>query len=82
MKLHAQKASSQHSENDSDSEERLARRIWLSLVIMDRLRAASECSPLQIPDTSVVIFTEDQALLTESFYHLARKPAHHGFSFP
>lgn len=73
MKLHAQKIPIQQSENDSDSDERLARRIWWSLVIMDRWRAASESCPLLIPDTSVVIFQEDQALLGENVYQLARK---------
>ena len=79
MKLHAQKVPLQQSENDSDSDESLARRVWLSLVIMDRLHAASQSCPLQIPDTSVVLYTEDQALLGENFYHLARKSVRKNF---
>jgi hypothetical protein len=71
MKLHIQKP--QQSDNDPDAEERLARRIWWSLVIMDRWHAASTASPLMIPDTSVVVSQDDQGLLGESLYHLARK---------
>jgi hypothetical protein len=42
---------------------------------MDRWHAASTSSPLLIPDTSVVVNPEDQALLGEKFYQLARKSA-------
>lgn len=73
MKLHIHKAANQQSENDPDSEEKLARRIWWSLVIIDRWHAASTSSPLMIPDTSVVVFPEDQVLLGDNLYHLARK---------
>jgi hypothetical protein len=73
MKLHVQKMSSQQSENDPDSDDKLARRIWWSLVIMDRWHAASTASPLLIPDTSVVVYPEDQALLGENVYQLARE---------
>jgi hypothetical protein len=73
MKLYAQKILSQQSETDPDSDERLARRLWWSLVIMDRWHAASLSCPLQIPDTSVVVSQDDQALLGESLYHLTRK---------
>jgi hypothetical protein len=81
MKLHVQKMSSQQSENDPDSDDKLARRIWWSLVIMDRWHAASTASPLLIPDTSVVVYPEDQALLGENVYQLARESTVRKLSF-
>jgi hypothetical protein len=81
MKLHAQKLPTQQAENDHDSDERLARRVWWSLVIMDRWRAASISRPLLIPDTSVVVSQDDQTLLGEGLYHLARKPTCHSVPF-
>ena len=81
MKLHTHKTSSQQSDNDPDSEDKLARRIWWSLVIMDRWHAASTSSPLLIPDTSVVVYPEDQALLGENLYQLARKSTNREFLF-
>lgn len=73
LKLHVHAMSSQQSDNDPDSEDKLARRIWWSLVIMDRWHAASTSSPLLIPDSSVVVYPEDQTLLGEKFYQLARR---------
>jgi len=74
MKLHKHEAiADKNPENDQDSDGKLARRIWWSLVIMDRLHAASTSSPVLIPDSSVVVYPEDQALLGDGPYHLARK---------
>ena len=73
MKLWAQKMISRQSESDSDADEKVARRVWWSLVIMDRWHAASISCPLQIPDTAVVVSPDDQALLGDSVYQLTRK---------
>jgi hypothetical protein len=73
LKLHLHKQADKLSGNDPDSEDKLARRIWWSLVIMDRWHASSTSSPLLIPDGSVIVYPEDQALLGDSLYHLARK---------
>jgi hypothetical protein len=63
--------------DDPDSDEKLGRRIWWSLVIMDRWHAASMSTPLLIPDSAVVLMPEDQSLLGESLYHLTRKSLYH-----
>lgn len=73
MKLHLCKPFDELAENDPDSDEKLGRRIWWSLVIMDRWHASSTASPSLIPDSSVVVYPEDQALLGDDLYHLARK---------
>ena len=70
LKLHVH---SDKVSDDPDSDENLGRRIWWSLVIMDRWHASSTSSPLLIPDGSVVVYPEDQALLGDSLYHLARR---------
>ncbi|TVY37603.1 putative transcriptional regulatory protein [Lachnellula occidentalis] len=72
LKLHLQKRPEDMVETDPDSDDKIGRRIWLSLVIMDRWHASSTSSPILIPDLSVVIYLEDQVLLGEAFYQLAR----------
>lgn len=57
---------------DPDSEERLARRVWWVLFILDRWHASSTADLLKLPENSVVLLPEDQILLGESTYHLAR----------
>ncbi|CAD0047350.1 unnamed protein product [Aureobasidium pullulans] len=60
------------TEGDPDSEERLARRVWWVLFILDRWHASSTSDLLKLPENSVVLLPEDQILLGESTYHLAR----------
>lgn len=60
------------TEGDPDSEERLARRVWWVLFILDRWHASSTADLLKLPENSVVLLPEDQILLGESTYHLAR----------
>ncbi|OQO11269.1 hypothetical protein B0A48_05525 [Cryoendolithus antarcticus] len=57
---------------DRDSSERLARRAWWILFILDRWHASSTADLLKLPENSVVLLPEDQILLGESTYHLAR----------
>ncbi|KAF2726157.1 hypothetical protein K431DRAFT_280179 [Polychaeton citri CBS 116435] len=58
--------------DDRDSEEHLARRVWWVLFILDRWHASSTADLLKLPENSVVLLPEDQILLGESTYHLAR----------
>ena len=73
MKLHVYKSPDKQTENDADSEDKLARRVWWCLVMMDKWHASSTSSPLLIPDGTVILSAEDQALLGDQLYHLARK---------
>jgi hypothetical protein len=81
LKLHLYKQPGEMAESDADSDDRLGRRIWWSLVIMDRWHASSTASPILIPEASVVVTHEDQALLGESSYQLARKFTHSDIRF-
>lgn len=56
-----------------DSDEKVARRIWWSLYIMDRWNAASSSSPVMIPDTASVLYPDDLPLLGDTLWNLARK---------
>ncbi|KAI9834075.1 MAG: hypothetical protein M1819_003360 [Sarea resinae] len=72
LKLHAVRYRERFSDGDPDSDEKLARRDWLVLVILDRWHASSTSSPLLIPDSSVELLPVDQVLLGDSTFHLAR----------
>jgi hypothetical protein len=58
---------------DPDGDEQLGRRLWWSLVIVDRLFASASSCPALIPDSSAVLLTEDQKVLGEQTYHFARE---------
>ncbi|GAM84310.1 hypothetical protein ANO11243_023040 [Dothideomycetidae sp. 11243] len=60
------------TEGDPDSEDRLARRVWWVLFILDRWHSCSTADLLRLPENSAVLFPEDEILLGESTYHLAR----------
>lgn len=77
MKLHVHKHSNKLTDNDADTDEKVCRRLWWVLVMMDRWHASSTTCPLLIPDSSVVLYPQDQALLGDVVYHLARM-----FPFP
>ncbi|KAF7861969.1 hypothetical protein EAF04_007850 [Stromatinia cepivora] len=71
LRLHAHKPIDK-SNNDPDSDDKHARRVWFSLVIMERWNAAITTCPLQIPDSVAQIYPDDRALLGEVAYHLVR----------
>lgn len=73
LKLYINPSREKYAVGDFDSDVMLGRRSWWILVILDRWHAASTTSPLLIPDTSVVVLPEDQSLLGDSVFHLARK---------
>ncbi|KAK4998167.1 hypothetical protein LTR28_013753, partial [Elasticomyces elasticus] len=56
---------------DPDSEDRLGRRVWWVLFILDRWHASSTADLLKLPENSVVLLPDDLSLLGESTYHLA-----------
>ncbi|QSZ35944.1 hypothetical protein DSL72_007066 [Monilinia vaccinii-corymbosi] len=60
------------SNNDPDSDDKLARRVWWSLVMMERWNATTTTCPLQIPDSAAQVYPDDQGLLGEVAYHLVR----------
>ena len=81
LRLHATTARfrERYATSDVDSDERLGRRDWWVLVMLDRWHAASTSSPLLIPDRSVLSIPEDRAILGDVVFHLTRTFARHGF---
>jgi len=73
LKLYLQQPPEKNSEGDHDSDDKMARRIWWSIIIMDRWHASSRSRPLLIPDASVAVCAGDQSLLGEHLYQFARK---------
>lgn len=73
MKLHLARAEDIMAEADDESDDKLARRAWWTLVILDRFHASSTASPQMIPDISAVLLPEDQTILGDVLYNLARK---------
>jgi hypothetical protein len=73
LKLHHNKVGESFAHGDPDSDEKLGRRAWWVLVILDRWHAISTSSPSFIPDPNVVLLPEDQALIGLTPYHLVRK---------
>ncbi|OBT66952.1 hypothetical protein VE03_04138 [Pseudogymnoascus sp. 23342-1-I1] len=69
LKLHTSHAA---EGEDDESIDKLSRRIWWSLVVLDRFHASGTSSPLLIPDTSAVLRLDDIGVLGEQLYHLAR----------
>jgi len=66
------KDSFRNGDDDSDGEEKLARRALWILFILDRWHASSTADLLKLPENSLQLLPEDQILLGESTYHLAR----------
>jgi hypothetical protein len=55
-------------------EDRLARQLWWTLIIMSRWLAMSKATPVLIPEQSFVVYPSyDKTLLGPKTYHLARK---------
>jgi len=59
-------------EGDVDSDDRMGRRVWWILFILDRWHASSTSCLLQIGEHSSLLSSEDQIILGESTYHIAR----------
>jgi len=85
LKLHHNRVGERFAHGDPDSDEKLGRRAWWVLVVLDRWHAISTSSPLFIPDSNVVLLPEDQMLIGLTPFHLVRKyrtllVAHHSLT--
>ena len=58
---------------DEDAPAKIARRVWLSLVVLDRFHASSTASPLLVANDSVRLLPSDADILGPDAYHLVRK---------
>lgn len=58
---------------DEDSSPKVARRVWLSLIVLDRFHASSTASPLLVAEDSARLVASDEDVLGSNAYHLVRK---------
>ena len=72
LKLNVLHTTDRYGEGDPDADEKLGRRVWWILFILDRWHASSTSQLLQLPENSSSLLLEDHILLGESTYHLAR----------
>ena len=81
LKLNMSQPRDKLGQGEIESDERIGRRVWWILFILDRWHASSTSTLLQIPDHSSSLVPEDQVILGETTYHLARKCTKSGCSF-
>ena len=59
--------------NDEDAPAKVARRLWLSLVVLDRFHASSTASPLLVAEDSARLIESDEEIMGTNAYQLVRK---------
>lgn len=72
LNLHQSHAFDMGDTSDEDSSPRVARRVWLSLVVLDRFHASSTASPLLVAEDSARLVASDEDILGPDAYHLVR----------
>lgn len=77
MKLHVYKKPAINRANpagyDADTEDKIERRLWWSLIVMDRFYGSSTASPEMVPEDMARVYPTDQFVLGGTLYALARK---------
>ncbi len=73
LKLNVAHSRDRYNEDDPDADDKVGRRVWWILFILDRWHASSTSSLLQLPDSGSVLLPDDLIMLGETTYHLARK---------
>ena len=73
LNLHQSHSFDMGDATDEDAPAKVARRVWLSLVILDRFHASSTASPSLVAEDSVRLVSSDEAILGLDAYHLVRK---------
>lgn len=73
LKLNAVRSRELSGADERDSDDKLGRRIWWILLILDRWHASSTSSLLQLPDNGSTLIHDDQLMMGETSYHLIRQ---------
>lgn len=71
-KFHVYKPVDELSERDPDSDDNITKKLWVSLVIMDRWQAVGYAMPHLIPEEAVAFRPDLIQTLGEEVYHEAR----------
>ena len=73
LNLHQSHAFDMGDTADEDSSQKVARRVWLSLIVLDRFHASSTASPLLVAEDSARLVASDEDILGHEAYNLVRK---------
>lgn len=72
LNLHLSHRFATGDSTDEDSSQKVARRVWLSLIALDRFHASSTASPLLVAEDNARLVASDEANLGPDAYHLVR----------
>ena len=73
LNLHQSHAFEMGDIADEDSTPKVARRVWLSLLVLDRFHASSTAGSLLVAEDSARLVASDEDILGPGAYHLVRK---------
>ena len=73
LNLHQSHSFQMGDTTDEDSSQKVARRVWLSLVVLDRFHASSTASPLLVAEDSARVVVSDEEVMGPEAYQLVRK---------
>lgn len=73
LNLHQSQSFELGDTTDEDSPPKVARRVWLSLVVLDRFHASSTASPLLVAEDSARVVPSDEEIMGPEAYQLVRK---------
>ena len=73
LNLHQSHSFDMGDTSDEDAPAKVARRVWLSLIVLDRFHASSTASPLLVAEDSARLAASDEEILGSNAYHLVRK---------
>ena len=73
LNLHQSHSFGMGDTTDEDAPAKVARRVWLSLVVLDRFHASSTASPLLVAEDSARLVASDEEIMGPDAYQLVRK---------
>ena len=73
LNLHQSHSFEMKNATDDDAPTKVARRLWLSLIVLDRFHASSTASPLLVAEDCARLAVSDEEVVGSDLYHLVRK---------
>ena len=73
LNLHQSHSFDMGDTSDEDAPAKIARRVWLSLIALDRFHASSTAGPLLVAEDTARLAASDEEILGPDAYHLVRK---------
>ena len=73
LNLHQSHSFEMDDTSDEDAPPKVARRLWLSLLVLDRFHASSTASPLLVAEDGARLAASDEEMMGSNAYQLVRK---------